>query len=256
MSVPKRVVRNVLNGLGYDVRRLEMVPSVSVEDPEVEREVVTRELLLPEIPVSDVMNGTTAINILEPQQLNGNVTLLEMLILNTLVANSKPRVVFEIGTFDGRTTLNLAANAGPKARTFTLDLPLDELSLTEYALDPSDVQYVTAEGTGQRFKNTSWASQITQLFGDSAKLDFSPYFGTASIVFIDGSHSYDYVKNDSHVALRLLKRPGVIVWHDYDPFWTGVVECLEELRTTERSFSEMKHITNTALALVELHSDQ
>ena len=40
-------------------------------------------------------------------------------------------------------------------------------------------------------------------------------------IFVDGSHSYDYVLNDSRKALSLLRGgKGIILWHDY-PGWTG-----------------------------------
>ena len=45
--------------------------------------------------------------------------------------------------------------------------------------------------------------QITQLYGDSANFDFSPYAGRMGLVFVDGSHSYDYVLQDTASALRL-----------------------------------------------------
>jgi predicted O-methyltransferase YrrM len=249
-----------LNGLGYDVRRLDRHASAEERPSPVsaqlalpeERCSLSRELFLPEVSVIDILNGDTAIRILEPEQLDGNVTLLEMMVINTLVARLMPSVLFEIGTFDGRTTLNVTANAASNAKTFTLDLPSEELGQTVYALDSYDVQYVNKERSARRLEGTSSSRQIIRLFGDSAKFDFTPYFGTANFVFIDGSHAYDYVKNDSHIALRLVTRPAVIVWHDYDPFWPGVIECLEELHATEKAFLGLRHVKDTALAFVEL----
>ena len=33
-------------------------------------------------------------------------------------------------------------------------------------------------------------------------------------VFVDGAHNYDYVKNDSEKGWRMLRRGGIIAWHD------------------------------------------
>ena len=56
------------------------------------------------------------------------------------------------------------------------------------------------------------------------RLTFSPY--AADFVFIDGSHTYDYVMNDSMAALALLPSGGgIIAWHDYGA-WPGVTEAL------------------------------
>ena len=51
------------------------------------------------------------IKMLEPQSANGNVTVFELFAINFITAARSPKVIFEIGTFDGRTTLNMAANS-------------------------------------------------------------------------------------------------------------------------------------------------
>ena len=64
--------------------------------------------------------------------------------------------------------------------------------------------------------------------GDSATFDFSPYYGTCSLVFVDGSHAYDYALSDTDRALKLVGRNGVVIWHDYG-IWEGVSQALEEI---------------------------
>ena len=65
---------------------------------------------------------------------DGNVNLAELAVLAQAAAAISPgRIVVEIGTFDGRTTLNLAVDAAPAA-VFTLDLPPDERAA--FALAP------------------------------------------------------------------------------------------------------------------------
>ena len=209
---------------------------------------------MPKVSVSTILNRGIPVRILEAEQVDGNVTLLELLVLNTLVARLSPDVLFEIGTFDGRTTLNLTANAKAGAQTFTLDLLREELSKTAYTLDSYDIQYADKQVSGQRFSSTRWNKQIVQLFGDSAKFDFTPYHGKVGFVFIDGSHAYDYVKSDSDVALRLVAHPAFIVWHDYQPFWIGVVNCLEELYRGGGIFGGLKHVEGTSLAILAVET--
>lgn len=189
---------------------------------------------------------------LEPQHVDGNVSLLELLILNTLVVKSAPTTLFEFGTFDGRTTLNFAANAPGNATTFTLDLPQAEAKTTKYELDQWDLKFAEKEISGSRFLNSPWRKQIVQLFGDSATFDFNPFKGKVDFIFIDGSHSYDYVKTDSANALRLASRPSTVVWHDYQPFWSGVVDCLEELNQNHPEFSGLRHVEGTSLVVLSL----
>jgi predicted O-methyltransferase YrrM len=230
-----------LNSLGYDIRRTERKFSSG-----------SHELILPKVAVADIVNGSVPVKMMEPVVANGNVSILELLVLNTLVARLSPRMLFEIGTFDGRTTLNITANAGPGAKTFTLDLPREELANTAYALNDDDIPYADKQISGERFLNTPWHEQIEQLYGDSAKFDFQPYHGKAGFVFIDGCHAYEYVKSDSEVALRLAATPAIIVWHDYAPWWSGSVKSLEELYRSGGVFAGLRHIEETSLAILPL----
>ena len=59
--------------------------------------------------------------------------------------------------------------------------------------------------SGTRFRGTDCESRITQLYGDSATYDFSRHVGTVDLVFVDGSHSYEYVVSDSRLSLSLLR---------------------------------------------------
>ena len=50
---------------------------------------------------------------------------------------------------------------------------------------------------------------------DSAKFDPTPYESKMDLVFVDGAHSADYVRNDSEKGWRMLRPGGVLVWHDF-----------------------------------------
>src|SRR6188768_1735878 len=79
------------------------------------------------------------VTMLEPQAIDGNVSLYELFVINALVAQRAPLRIFEFGTFNGRTTLNLAANSPADARVFTLDLPRGHD--TSHALQPLEQKY-------------------------------------------------------------------------------------------------------------------
>ncbi len=69
-------------------------------------------------------------------------------------------------------------------------------------------------------------------------------------VFIDASHTYEYVLSDSRAALKLLRRGGgtkVILWHDYGE-WEGVTRALDELAAGEPTFRGLRRIAGTSLA--------
>jgi hypothetical protein len=158
---------------------------------------------------------------------DGNVSTLELSVLALLVSTRRPLVIWEIGTFDGRTTRALAANAPEGAVVHTLDLPASGLATTAHALTPSEKGYVRKPTSGARFAGTPEAARITQHFGDSATFDFTPWQGATDFVFVDGSHAAAYVRNDTQRARALTEgRRAVVVWHDYGE-WDGVTEVLD-----------------------------
>jgi predicted O-methyltransferase YrrM len=163
---------------------------------------------------------------------DGNVAPYELLVIAGLVQYMAPRVLLEIGTFDGNTTLQMALNAPTDALVFTLDLPLGS-SETALPRDRDDLTYVSdTRRVRPRFMRHPGVGNVIRLFGDSAAFDFRGALDGRSVdlAFIDGSHSYSYVKNDTERVLELLSPRGVILWHDYTPAWPGVWHYLNELR--------------------------
>ena len=75
--------------------------------------------------------------------------------------------------------------------------------------------------------------KIEQLFGDTKRFDPAPYRGRCDLIFIDGSHAYSYIMNDTRKALDMLAPGGTILWHDYrvaDAGSADVYRALNELR--------------------------
>lgn len=203
---------------------------------------------LPRTPLHEAAPPRARPDLRELPGVDGNVTVLELVVLGALTARLDARAVFEIGTFDGRTTVNLTANAAEDAVVFTLDLPVasGEPAL-EVAVD--DRKYMPSSRSGSRITASEFAPRIHRLFGDSATFDFTPYAGTIDICFIDGSHAYDYVRNDSARAFEMVRPGGLIVWHDYSS-WPGVTEALDELHRTVPAFASLSWIEETTLAVL------
>jgi len=203
--------------------------------------------LLPTVSVAEVTREDTPVLLREPASRDGNVTILELLVLARLVRERAPRALFEIGTFDGRTTLNLAANSPADAVVYTLDLPPDLAPSLDLAL--AERKYVDKAVSGARFLGTDLAPKIRQLLGDSATFDFGPY--AADFIFVDASHAYEYVLSDSRRALQMLRGGrGTIVWHDYSE-WEGVTRALNTLARDVPPFAALRWIEGTTLAILE-----
>jgi predicted O-methyltransferase YrrM len=205
---------------------------------------------LPAIAIEDLIPGDTLINLSEMDAHDGNVTLLELVCITKLARHRAPLTCFEVGTFDGRSTLNIARNLPPGATIYTLDLPRDALHNTRMQLDAREVKYVDKASSGVRFSGNLDHDNIVQLIGDSASFAFAPYLDRMDFVFIDGSHIANYVRNDAEVALRLLRGgDGIILFHDYaSEHWPDVTTVLDALHETDLRFRALKRIAGTSLA--------
>jgi len=184
----------------------------------------------------------------EEKKLDGNVRISELGILSALAASCEDSTnIFEIGTFDGRTTINLALNSPKKCMVYTLDLP--PYSKTKFDIDPGERHMIDKLKPGARYDKYRdlfpfAVGKIHQLLADSATFDYSPYKDSCSLVFVDGSHTYIYAKSDTHAAMNIVKENGVIIWHDYG-IWEGVTRALEEFE--EREHLGLRNIGGTSL---------
>ena len=197
----------------------------------------------------------TTLSLERDAHVSGNVSPFEIDVINKLVKFYASKTIFEIGTFDGRTTLNLAAHSPSDAQVYTLDLPQTEIDATALRIDQGDRLFINKPRSGVRFQNSEVAQKIIQLYGDSAKFDFSPYFNKIDFLFVDGSHSYDYVIQDSKTALNLIREDGIILWHDYvrsgPTPWPGLGRAIDELFSNDSRFRNMKHIAGTAIVILK-----
>lgn len=129
----------------------------------------------------------------------------------------KPKLVFEIGTATGYTALHLALNTPDETRVLTLDLPRASgvpSTLGTTVMDKHQSNMYKDVGD-YLFQGAPVAHKITCLYGDSATFDYMPYRGRVDLFFIDGAHSYDYVRSDTFKALECCHPGSVIAWHDF-----------------------------------------
>jgi predicted O-methyltransferase YrrM len=152
---------------------------------------------------------------------------------------------FEIGTNRGRTAWTVARN-NPDLHVHTLDLPSPDAT-TAFGLNESDRAFLGEEwASGEAFHGTPEGERITALFGDSGTFDFGPWDGQVDVVFVDGAHSYDYVRSDTAAALRMVSPAGAVAWDDY-PAIPGVYRVLDEVGPTLDR--RLVHVLGTRLAI-------
>ncbi|MCC6865832.1 MAG: class I SAM-dependent methyltransferase [Ignavibacteria bacterium] len=223
--------------------------SVITNDFHYNYNLISKTNILKSIDALDLFKTENNIEDVKIEKWNfrqGNVTLNELYILCLTAKLLKPKIIFEIGTFDGRTTLHLAVNTVNETKIHTLDLPPEKLNEINMKLDPGDLQLITKSGfrIGECFLNRVEKEKIIQHFGDSAKFDFSEFNKKVELFFIDGAHSYNYVKTDTENALKSLTPNGIIFWHDY----SNVADVAEYLNKLNESLN-IYRIQNTSLAV-------
>lgn len=183
-------------------------------------------------------------SLLDWRQSYGGILLEEMAALLKVARVINPSLAFEIGTFQGETTLQLAVNC--RAEIHTLDLPPAGHPDHDAAGRPDDPELdVYPDVPGERFAAYRGPSRIIQHYGDSRTFDYAPYAGRAQFVFVDGCHHEEFAASDSENALRLVAPGGAVLWHDYADYAPGVMRALDRLAERVRLW----HIAGTSLVL-------
>ena len=140
----------------------------------------------------------------KPAELAGLLALLE---------TGKPRVMLEIGAGNGGTSWAWSKLTSLE-RLIVLDLPngpwgggeLDEKM--EYIRQNSDISLTYIKGNSQ---NSEALESVKQQLGVE---DVTRPLEMLDILFIDGDHSYEGVKADFLTYSPLVKKDGLVVFHD------------------------------------------
>ena len=182
---------------------------------------------IPSVNVLDICPGTQRWALQSFPSVGASVSPMECAVLASLSHLVKARRVFEFGTYKGVSTTQLALNIGEEGMVFTLDLPEDHPAYTLPIPKPEERQ-IAAEGGKGILIPRDLLNRVTFLRSDSATFDETPYLGTIDLVFVDGAHSYEYVKNDTEKGWRMLRSGGVVAWHDCNAQHRDVVRYIKE----------------------------
>lgn len=155
-----------------------------------------------------------------PGQVSPYVNPRDLGVILAMARFFRPRTVIEFGVQTGRTAELLIAETGSVTDYVGIDLPpgaLPDLPAQEEEIPLEPGQFA------QRF---SCFRLLLRKSRELAPADLPP----ADLVFIDGSHAEADVAHDSELAHALIRRPGVILWHDYTSM-PGVRAVVDRLNT-------------------------
>jgi hypothetical protein len=173
---------------------------------------------------------------------DGSLPLCDLLALLSVLVSRSPQTVLEIGTFNGYTTRLMALNL-PGAEIHTIDLP-ENFSDSGAGMPKDDWHLISGRRVGSEYRADPSITSVKQHFGDTAEY----VFPAAEIFFIDGSHTYAYVRNDTEKAL-MSSATKVLIWHDCDQNHPEVTRWLVEMI---HNGYPVRHIEGTNLAILEL----
>ncbi len=135
--------------------------------------------------------------------LDGGSLPTDIALLKKMCRRFEDCSYFEIGTWRGESVANVADVA---STCYTLNLSRDELSHMGI-----DKKYADLHGFFSKGK-----PNVTYLYGNSKSFDFKGLQQKFDVIFIDGDHHYDFVKNDTEQVFRhLVHDRSIVVWHDY-----------------------------------------
>ena len=172
--------------------------------------------------------------------LGGSSLPTDILLLKEICKKFSNCSYFEIGTWRGESVINVAQVA---ATCYTLNLSKEEIMTMNLS-----EKYADFHGYFSRNKEN-----IIHLYGNSMTFNFTAINKKFDVIFIDGNHHYDYVKNDTTKVFKYLTHSeSIVIWHDYalhpEKIRNDVLAGI--LDGTPRKFhTNLYHVSNTLCAI-------
>ena len=172
-------------------------------------------LSLPQLPMEEIFATTDRFRIsLEVfPGAAAAISPLEFICLVLLAKRVNAHKVFEFGTYQGVSITQLALNLPAEAEIYKLDLPDNPVQTLYPITDAQDREIASLPIKGSLVPD-ELRSRIHFLKEDSARFDETRFAGRMDLVFVDGAHNTDYVRNDSEKGWNMLRPGGALVWHD------------------------------------------
>jgi predicted O-methyltransferase YrrM len=166
------------------------------------------------------------------------------------VVSAKKKNIFEFGTCSGKTTYLFALNSSPTANIYTITLDPSILNAKRLKNTGSSKaqKYAIQESqyTEYMFSNTVEEKKIELILSDSRDLSIERFKKKMDLIFIDGGHTYELIKNDSELAFQMISKNGIIFWHDYDPRKKSKRDVCKYINKISKE-KKIKRIKNTSL---------
>jgi len=162
----------------------------------------------------------------------------EIIELLKLLSEIKPKVILEIGTANGGTLFLFSRVASSDATIISIDLPGGEFGggypdwkiplYKAFARENQQIYLIRADS-----HDPKTLEQVKKIL-NGRKVDF---------LFIDGDHTYEGVKKDFEMYSPLVRKGGIIAFHDIvsgpEENVGGVPKFWQELKSKDKEFLEI-----------------
>jgi hypothetical protein len=193
---------------------------------------------LPEVDILELFPGFN--ETIEPfSHLYGTSLPIDIAILKALAKKFPDCEYLEIGSWRGESLANLSPVCKKCVSVSLSDEEMRKIGMSEAMISM------------QRFYSKD-LSNVVHIGANSMNYDFSQ-LGKFDLIFVDGDHRFEGVKNDTEKVFKLLKdENSIIIWHDYTEqyehinweVFAGILEgCTEDQR------KHIYHISNSLCAI-------
>ena len=158
----------------------------------------------------------------------------ELMILCQIVRKYQPARTIEIGTAEGRTTLNLALYAPENGEVVTVNLPPEPGS-----------------EVGFFYKGSPLQAKVKQIYADIGSWDASAYHESAAVVFCDACDQMPGMAQEMAKAFAVVKTGGVVLRHDY-----GSNQGNTEFFNRVSEELPVRHIDGTTLVCLKVETPE
>jgi len=156
----------------------------------------------------------------------GSVKTEELKQLEKLASQSKD-IIVEIGSFQGRSTVGLAKGSkkGNKCQIYAIDKWSNE------KVNGTSNVFISKESFLNNLKNSNVDNIVTPVHSTSNEA-FKDWDKKIGMLFIDGDHSYQGVKNDIRWCDFVIPG-GIIAFHDYlsPKYDNSVIRAVDEVKS-------------------------
>jgi len=172
----------------------------------------------------------------------GMTSDLEAWIIASLSKISKN--IFEFGTCSGKTTYIMGLNSSNDTKIISLTLSPNEIDEVSKQNQDNKISFrnIINESIYNKFlfSGDDVEKKIQVIFKNSLYFNHKDYKNKMDLIFIDGGHTYSVVKNDSEKSFDMIKKNGIILWHDYVPGKRSakdVVKYIHEISKNKKLYS-------------------